>query len=135
MRAVRYVGEKGCSDATYTAALAEAPNGVIDTLPGGNVALRFLRDRHPLLVNMAQLSRDLVDVAVMAYITDEMDPRSSAPDRWTRSHQFQVPVRTLDLWSQATPALVKTLKRIAGDNFGFQWFERSAIPVKKHRTR
>ncbi len=135
MRAVRYVGETGCSDAAYTAALAEAPNGVIDTLPGGNVTLRFLRDGHPLLVNMAQLSRDLVDVAVMAYITDEMDPRSSAPDRWTRSHRFQVPVRDPALWSRATPVLAKSLNRVAGDNFSFTWFERSAVPVKKHRIR
>ncbi len=133
MRAVRYVGTKGCSDAAYTAALAETPDGVIDTLPGGNVALRFLRDGHPLLVNMAQLSRDLVDVAVMAYITDEMDPRTSAPDRWTRSHHFQVPVRDPALWSQGTPVLATALNRVAGDNFSFTWFGRSAVPVKKHR--
>jgi 7-cyano-7-deazaguanine synthase in queuosine biosynthesis len=135
MRAVRYVGEKGCGNATYTAALAEVPNGVIDTLPGGNVALRFRRDGHPLLVNMAQLSRDLVDVAVMAYITDEMELRSSAQDRWTRSHHFDVPVRDPALWSQATPVLAKAMNRVAGDNFSFAWFERSAVPVKKHRMR
>jgi 7-cyano-7-deazaguanine synthase in queuosine biosynthesis len=135
MRAVRYVGEAGCSDATYTAALAETPNGVIDTLPGGNVALRFRRDGRPLLVNMAQLSRDLVDIAVMAYITDEMDPRSSAPDRWTRSHHFLVPVHDRALWLQALPVLAKALNRVAGDNFSFTWFERSAVPVKKHRLR
>lgn len=135
MKAVRYVGPTGCSDAAYTAALAETPNGVIDTLPGGNVALRFRRDRHPLLVNMAQLSRDLVDVAVMAYITDEMDLRTSAPDGWTRSHHYQVPVRDPALWSQVTPVLSKALNRVAGDNFSFKWFERSAVPVKKHRLR
>jgi 7-cyano-7-deazaguanine synthase in queuosine biosynthesis len=135
MKAVRYVGETGCSDPTYSAALAENPGAVIDTLPGGNVTLRFRRDGSPLLVNMAQLSRDLVDLAVMAYITDEMDPRSSAPDRWTRSHLFQVPVQNPALWSQATPILGKALKCVAGDNFSFTWFERSAIRVKKHRLR
>lgn len=135
MRAIRYVGQKGCKDAAYAAALAEAPNGVIDTLPGGNVAMRFRRDGHPVLVNMSQLARDLLDVAVMTYITDEMEPRSSAPDRWTRSHYFDVPVRDPALWSQATPALAKALNRVAGDNFSFTWFERSAVPVKKHRRR
>jgi 7-cyano-7-deazaguanine synthase in queuosine biosynthesis len=135
MRAVRYVGKTGCSNATYTAALAEDPNAVIDTLPGGNVTLRFLRDGRPLLVNMAQLSRDLVDLAVMVYITDEMESRSSAPDGWTRSHHFQVPVRDPALWSRATPILGRALNRVAGDNFSFTWFDRSAIPVKKHRAR
>lgn len=134
MRAVRYVGENVCSDASYGAALVEPANGVIDTLRGGNVVLRFLLDNRPLQVNFAQLSRDLVDVAVMVYITDEMDSRSSAPDRWTRSHFFQVPVHDPDLWTRATPILASALKRVAGDNFSFQWFDGSAIPVERHRV-
>jgi hypothetical protein len=83
---------------------------------------------------MAQLSRDLADVAVLGYITDDLDGRASAPDRWTRSHHFQFPVRKA-LWWQATPVLAEALNRVAGDNFSFASFERSAVPVKKHRIR
>jgi hypothetical protein len=98
MRAVRFVGEEGCDDESYARALAGTQGGVIDTLPEGNVTLRFKRDRHPLFVGMSPLSRDLVDVAVMAYITDEMEKRERARDRWTRSHEFVVPVRDPAIW-------------------------------------
>src|SRR5712691_10876149 len=124
MKAVRFVGERGCDDKAYANALAKTQGGVIDTLPGGNVTLRFKRDNRPLLVGMSQLSRDLVDVAVMAYITDEMEKRSSARDRWTRCHDFVVPVRDPALWSRVTPVLASTLNRVAGDNFSFSWMER-----------
>lgn len=135
MRAVRYVGEAGCNDTSYIAALANSTGGVIDTLPGGNVALRFELDQRPLQVDMSDLSRDLVDVAVMAYITDEMERRESTPDHWTRSHRFHIPVHNPDLWLRATPALASVLKRVAGDNFAFSWSERSTLPVARHRTK
>jgi 7-cyano-7-deazaguanine synthase in queuosine biosynthesis len=135
MRAVRFVGKDGCTDVAYTDALAGTPGGVIDTLPGGNVTLCFKRDKRPLLVNMAQLLRDLVDVAVMAYIADEMEKRECAPDRWTRSQEFVVPVRDPVLWSRVAPVLAKTLNRVAGDNFSFHWLQRAAVPIRRHRLR
>lgn len=135
MRAVRFVGEDGCEDEAYADALAGTPGGVIDTLPDGNVTLRFKRDNHPLFVGMSQLSRDLVDVAVMAYITDEMEDRACTPDWWTRSHDYTVPVRDPALWSRVTPVLISTLNRVGGDNFNFRWLERKAIAIKKHRLK
>jgi 7-cyano-7-deazaguanine synthase in queuosine biosynthesis len=119
----------------YAAALTDAQAAVIDTLPGGNVTLRFSRDGSPLFVNMAQRTRDLVDVAVAAYITDEMEDREGAPDRWTRSHEFTVPVRDPALWTGVSPLLASTLNRVAGDNFSFRWLERKAIAIKRHRLR
>ena len=71
-----------------TAASSQALLESVGRLPGGNVTLRFKRDRRPLSVKMAAAARDLVDVALMAYITDGMERRKSAPDRWTRSHVF-----------------------------------------------
>lgn len=135
MKAVRFVGEDGCDDPAYADAIAGILGGVIDTLPGGNVTLRFKRDNHPLFVGMSQLSRDLVDIAVMAYITDEMEKRECAPDWWTRSQDFTVPVRDPALWSRVTPLLASTLKHVGGDNFCFRWMERKAIAIKKHRLK
>jgi len=135
MRAVRFVGEQGCDDQAYAAALADTPGGVINTLPGGNVTLRFKRDGRPLYVGMSPLARDLVDVAVTAYITDEMEDRELAPDRWTRSQDYTVPVRDSALWSGVTPVLASTLNRVGGDNFNFTWLGRKAIPVRKHRFK
>jgi 7-cyano-7-deazaguanine synthase in queuosine biosynthesis len=134
MKAVRYVGEKGCRDARYTAALEEQDTTVIDTLRGGNVTLRFRRDGRPLRVDLSPLSRDLVDVAVMAYITDEMERRALAPDGWTRRHEFVVPVRDPALWSRVTPGLEGALRRVSGDRFDFSWLARSAIAVPNHRA-
>jgi 7-cyano-7-deazaguanine synthase in queuosine biosynthesis len=135
MKAIRFVGENGCDDEVYADELAKTPGGVIDTLPGGNVTLRFKRDGRPLFVGLSQLSRDLVDVAVMAYITDEMEDREGTPDRWTRSHEFTVPVRDSALWAGVTPLLASNLNRVAGDNFAFRWLERKAIAIKRHRLR
>lgn len=135
MKAVRHVGPSGCSDKEYVEALADVNGGVIDTLPSGNVTLRFKRDGQPLLVRMSQSARDLVDVAVMVYITDEMESRKSAPDRWTRSHEFLVPVADRSVWQKAAPSLSTCLRRVAGDNFNFDWLERKAIPIKKHRAK
>lgn len=135
MNAMRYVGTNGCDDAGYAEVLAGTPGGVIDTLPDGNVTLRFTRDRRPLFVTMPPLARDLVDVGVMAYITDEMEDRECAPDRWTRSHHFTVPVRDPALWQGVTPLLSTCMKRVGGDNFTYQWMERKPISIKKHRVK
>jgi hypothetical protein len=48
---------------------------LIDTRPGGDFARRFKRDNLPLYVGMSPLLRDLLDIAEMAYMTDELDKR------------------------------------------------------------
>ncbi|MEZ6097675.1 MAG: Qat anti-phage system QueC-like protein QatC [Pirellulaceae bacterium] len=135
MKAVRHVGPKGCDDKVYTDALTAIDVGVIDTLPNGNVTLRFKRDGQPLLVRMSQTARDLVDVAVMVYITDEMEARRKAPDHWTRFQKFLIPVADCSSWQAVTPLLSTCLKRVSGDNFQFNWLERKAIRIKKHRAQ
>jgi 7-cyano-7-deazaguanine synthase in queuosine biosynthesis len=135
MNAVRYVGNDGCVEDGYAKAIASTSGGVIDTLPDGNVTLRFKRDRRPLYVSMSPLARDLVDVAVMAYITDEMEDRACAPDWWTRAHHFTVPVREPGLWQGVAPLLTGCMKRVGGDNFSFRWMAREPIAIKKHRVR
>jgi 7-cyano-7-deazaguanine synthase in queuosine biosynthesis len=135
MKLVRYIGEKGCLDAGYHAALADVDRVIIDTCPRrANVVLRFQRNGHPVRVPLSPVHRDFLDLAAGVYIADELVSRRSADDGWTRAFSFLIPVRAPDLWTKATPLLSRCLSGLSGDQYDFEWVKRTGI-VSLPRSR
>lgn len=137
MRVVRFVGRQRCGDPGYQRLLGGGAGAVVDAVSkAANVTLRFSRDEHPVEVRLAPTPRDLLDLAVLVYIADELVARASAPDRWTRRFELVVPVRSPDLWARASPLLEETLRFLAGDDISFSWLPREQMPgFGSHRKK
>lgn len=136
MNIVRYVGQNGCTDPAYSAALADGETVVIDTRSKKpNVVVRFRRDNHPLRVNLSPLHHDFLDLAASVYVTDELVRRKNAEDWWTRPFRFLFPVKDPTAWESAEGRLRRCLGGLSGDGWEFTWPERTGLPrgVKPRR--
>jgi 7-cyano-7-deazaguanine synthase in queuosine biosynthesis len=135
MELMRYVGTRGCVADGYAEALSAKSRVVIDTLPKrGNSIIRFTLNEKPLSVIPDARTRDFLDLAASVYIADELELREKAPDGWTRTMDFFVPVKEPAVWEGATEVLRRTLTQLAGDSFAFSWAERSSLPlIGRHR--
>lgn len=137
MNVLRFVGQRGCRDQSYTAGLQDEDTAVVDPLPGGaNVTVRFELDGKPLRLPLNDHVRDFLDLVSTVYIADEFVCRADSIDGWTRVFDVTFPVRDPDRWRDATPLLQRTLRVLSGDEFDFSWPIRSRLPATpKHRTR
>jgi hypothetical protein len=66
---------------------------------------------------LPKISQDLLDVAAFLYTADKLVIRRP----WVRDLHFEIPVFEKDLWDNYQNLLVKTLSRLSGDNFTFEF--------------
>jgi len=62
-------------------------------------------------------ARDLLRVAVAAYITDRLVSRGRMADSWTRELELSVPVSSRVAWTGAQGSLVEALDFLSGDHW------------------
>ena len=137
MKAVRFVGAKGSGASRYRDALTDERTVVIDSYSAkANVTLGFRLDGKALEIKPPPDARDLLDLAVAVYVADEMHPRESGQDGWSRRFEFLVPVRHPTAWEGAEEHLSQALGILSGDDFTFRWCSRRALgAIGNHRTR
>lgn len=129
MNIVRYVGQDGCNEPAYAAALADGETVVIDARSRrANVVVRFRRDDSPVRVDLSPLHRDFLDLAAAVYVADELARRKDAEDWWTRAFRFLFPVKDPAVWEAAEGQLRRCLGGLSGDDYGFAWPERTGLP-------
>jgi len=135
MKAVRYVGRKGCKDEAYQSALTAKDCVVVSTLPGGgNVTLRFEMDGKPLEIALDKTRRDFLDLATCVYVLDELLLREKTPNYWTRAFDVIFPVNEPAQWDAVGRALESMLWTLAGDEYKFAFPLTTALqPLGSHR--
>jgi 7-cyano-7-deazaguanine synthase in queuosine biosynthesis len=122
MKALRYVGRKGCKDEAYQSALTANDCVVVSTLPrGGNVTLRFEIDGKPLEIALDKTRRDFLDLATCVYVLDEVVVREKTPTYWTRAFDVVFPVHEPPRWEAARQTLESMLWTLAGDEYKFSF--------------
>jgi 7-cyano-7-deazaguanine synthase in queuosine biosynthesis len=77
---------------------------------------------------------DLLVVAGSCYIVDQLIPRSSFPDNWTRELEVRLPVAEPDRWNTIASELSETLNFLTGDLWQFSFHQRHGR-IYKHRHR
>lgn len=135
MEVVRFVGNRACVDEAYKEAVSSRSRQVLDPLPkGGNILVTFRVNDRPMQITPDAATRDLMDLAISAYIVDELVAREKAPDGWSRDFNFLMPVRNPPVWEACTEKLRRTLYHLSGDLSSFTWVERSTMPsLGRHR--
>ena len=127
MKAVRYVGQKGCTHKSYQEALANNHVVVSTMLSDANVTLRFEIDGKPLHIHLSKNCRDFLDFATCVYILDELIPREEMADGWTRGFELLFPVHAPALWESAAERLEGMLRTLTGDEYKFAFPETTAF--------
>lgn len=134
MKFVRFVG-RTTRNPNYFAALKSADFRKMDLRPvAGNVTLDFQLDGRPFALPMSPAVRDLVDLATMVYVADELVPRGTAVDRWSRTFEALVPVRAPALWRRSSLRLTETLRFLSGDRFEFEWIRTNTVPALRNHN-
>jgi 7-cyano-7-deazaguanine synthase in queuosine biosynthesis len=127
MKAVRYVGQKGCNDEAYQKALRNN-HVVVSTTPNdANVTLRFEIDGKPLQIRLSKSCRDFLDFATCVYILDELVPREKMADGWTRPFELLFPVHEPARWDAAAESLESMLWTLSGDEYQFAFAQATAF--------
>lgn len=137
MQFTRYVGSDGSQNKAYLQALESPTALVIDSVSTTpNVSMHLRLDGKQLALDKLDAdSRDLVDVGTAIFIADAISQRKNAPDSWTRSLRFLVPVAHPPNWSQATLTLADTMRFLSGDHWAFDWPKRDPLPpAPRHRA-
>ena len=102
----------------------------------GNITLDFLLDGQAFALPMVPVVRDLVDLAAMVYVADELLLRNDAVDHWSRIFDAVIPVRSPAAWRRATPQLAEALHLLSGDTFQFEWVLTKTVPkLRNHRAQ
>lgn len=139
MHFVRYTGEPRDEDEAYARALNDPDTPVLDpwSTADENIEAHFMLGSRLATVDLLPHARDLFDLAAMVYIADEIVPRDTADDRWTRALSFSVPVADLPRWNAAEKVLTECLSFLSGDAYAFEWIARPAtVPGGTiHRNR
>lgn len=139
MRFLRYTGRPRAVDTAYKASFDEAGVSVLDPWSGadGNIAWAFKLDGRAVSVPLRGHTRDLFDLGGMVYVADEIVPRTSGADQWTREMEFTLPVVERASWESAEETLAKCLGFLSGDVYRFAWLDRpNAVPNRPiHRNR
>jgi len=135
MKFTRFIGTAN-RDPVYRAALRERAVRKMDLRPAqGNLTLDFTIDDQPLALPMSPVVRDLVDLAAMVYVADELSHRASATDGWTRTFDAVIPVRSPAVWRRGGPQLHEVLRFLSGDHYRFQWTAtRTVSALRNHRA-
>src|SRR5258707_1388389 len=121
MRFLRYTGRARTGDGAYKALLEDAQLSVLDPWSGadGNIAWAFKLDGRAVTVPLRAHPRDLFDLAAMVYAADEIVPRTSGADQWTREMEFTLPVVQRAAWETAERTLAACLGFLSGDVYRF----------------
>jgi 7-cyano-7-deazaguanine synthase in queuosine biosynthesis len=138
MDLLRYIGRARSGDTAYAAALNTKGARVIDTVSKkANVTVRLKLNGSVAELLLKPEVRDLVDFAATLYVGDELEPRSAAPDRWTREFRIIFPTSDPEPWRAASEDLSRTLTVLSGDRFVLEWLRASHLPTSygAHRTR
>lgn len=127
MKAVRYVGQKGCTDELYQNALADNHIVISTSQNEANVTVRFEIDGKPLQIYLSKNCRDFLDFATCVYILDELVSREGMPDGWTRQFELCFPVHAPALWESAAETLEDMLRTLSGDEYQFAFAATTAF--------
>jgi len=134
MKFTRFVGWRN-SNRLYRSALSDPRTRKLDFRPdAGNIRLDFLLDGQPYTVPMSPTVRDLVDVAAMIYVADELSARDATVDRWSRRFETIVPVRAPSAWCRSTESLTEALAFLSGDSYAFEWVRTSSVPTLRNHV-
>lgn len=113
----------------------DALSGSIKTLqinstnPKQNLRLQIHNISHKLLMEIADASRDLIDIASYIYYADTSLNRGTTKDifhnNWIRDLHFVIPVRKLGLWQDKAikDKLISTLSFLTQDSYDFSFVE------------
>jgi 7-cyano-7-deazaguanine synthase in queuosine biosynthesis len=136
MKFVRFISTSN-RNPLYQTALRSGVVRKMDLRPtGGNITLDFLLDGQALALPMVPVVRDLVDLAAMVYVADELLLRNDAVDHWSRTFDAVIPVRSPAAWRRATPQLTEALHFLSGDTFNFKWSLTKTVPrLRNHRAQ
>lgn len=77
---------------------------------------------------------DLLVVAGTVYLVDQLVPRNSFPDNWTRELSLSVPVENPQIWNGISESLADALQFLTGDRWQFIFYDRQ-IPIYHYRDR
>ena len=137
MAVVRYLGSVVCKAPSYKTALRHpSENIIINTFQPANVTFRISCDRKPINIKLNPPIRDLLDLAIAVYISDEHVKRASSDDRWSRNFYFIFPVDNPKSWKTNENLLKKMLHFLSGDYFSFDWEKSISYPPRqRHRAR
>src|ERR1700680_472635 len=126
MRFLRYVGRPRTEDVAYNNALEDGHNVLLDSWSNAdaNIANHFMLDGRRATAPLRPHARALFDLATMVFVADEIVPRRSSADQWTRDLTFHVPVVELERWQGAEQLLGDCLGFLSGDASAFTWSGR-----------
>lgn len=80
------------------------------------------------------IEADLLAVAGIVYLVDQLVPRSSFSDNWTRDLSLSIPVANPQLWDSVSEPLADALQFLTGDRWQFI-FNGRQLPIYHHRER
>ena len=80
------------------------------------------------------IAAELLVVAGIVYLVDQLVPRSNFSDNWTRELSLSIPVEDPQLWSNVSESLVDALEFLTGDKWQFVFNSRQA-PIYHYRGR
>ena len=126
MRFLRYVGRARPAEAAYKAGLDGDQFVILDPWSNtdSNISSYFRLDGKYVMVPLRAHARDLFDLAAMVYVGDEIVPRATASDQWTRELEFTLPVFDRTKWEAVESALATCLGFLSGERDRFGWLDR-----------
>lgn len=80
------------------------------------------------------IEADLLVVAGIVYLVDQLVPRSSFSDNWTRDLSLSIPVANPQLWDSVSEPLADALQFLTGDRWQFI-FNGRQVPIYHYRER
>ena len=80
------------------------------------------------------IEADLLVVAGIVYLVDQLVPRSSFPDNWTRGLALSIPVENPQIWGNVSESLADAFQFLTGDRWQFI-FNGRQVPIYHYRKR
>jgi 7-cyano-7-deazaguanine synthase in queuosine biosynthesis len=83
---------------------------------------------------------DFLVICACVYAVDKIAPRADSPDRWTRTLELSIPVRSRDTWTATADALAEAVCFLTGDSWSFEFTEAATNfsrrrPNRRRRAR
>lgn len=122
------VGRFGATDKVRVAKARDEVETVLPLIQNAHLGHgigRALKDLRELGLTPSEIGVDLLIVAAHVHAADTRISRGSeAQDGWTREIRLVVPVSDPQLWSNATPILVRALQFLTGDRWSVGFRKR-----------